>query len=59
MGQFRSLLRCREMYEARVETVVGLCPEAMNDNSSKKKAFWKTKKIRLIVKKNVRLGTTT
>ena len=58
MRQFRSLLRCREMYEAWVETIVGLCPEAIkiNDGLSKKSRFRKRKKIRLIVKENVRLG---
>ena len=31
MRQSRSLLRCREMYEAWVETIVGRCPEAIKN----------------------------
>ena len=57
--QFRSLLRCREMYEAWVETVVGQCPEAIKNQRwfEQKRRFRKRKKIRLIVKENVKLGT--
>ena len=46
------------MYEAWVETVVGLCPEAIKNQRwfEQKRRIRKRKRIRLIVKENVKLG---
>ena len=47
------------MFEAWVETVVGLCPEAIKNQRwfEQKRRIRKRKRIRLIVKENVKLGT--